>query len=105
MVNIIASVGIAAFMIILFVTLNAEAYTAIDPWEGTCNNGIRCNNLDGNLSLNPIGTDINAAVESGFESLSQTGQYIPLFVLLVLAGAFLVLTRGFTSGGSGGVAL
>jgi len=87
LVNIVASVGIAGFLVILFVTLSARAYTTIDPWIDTGET---------------IGADVNNAVEQSFEAQAQVAQYIPLFVLLILAGAFLVLTRGFTTGGGGG---
>ena len=90
LVNIVSSVGIAGFLVILFVTLSARAYTTTDPW------------IDTGAT---IGADVNAAVEQSFEAQQQTATYIPLFVLLILAGAFLMLTRGFTTGGGGGISL
>ena|SRR3990167_5097966 len=99
-VNIVSSVGIAGFLLIVMITLNARAYTTTDPWSG-----IDSNSLLSGSSATLISTDINAAVEQSFEAQQQVAAYIPLFVLLILAGAFLLLTRGFTTGGGTGVSL
>lgn len=86
--------GMAVVAIIIMSTVAAKTYTSALPWTGI-----------GNAT---ISADVNASVESAFETYNQATQNLPL--LAIIAVAFVVLAAiarfmVFTGSSGGGGAL
>lgn len=93
-VGLIVGVGIATLVLIFVGTLSGKVYSKTEADITAITN-------------ETVRTHIQDAVVSGFESLDDTGSYMPIIVLAVVIALVLsiVLGLGAIGGGQGGSAL
>jgi len=97
LITLIVGVGVATLVLIFVGTLGGQTYNLTEA------------DID-NINDSTIKTSVKNSITSGFESLEQTGNYMPIIVLAVVIFLVLSLVLGFTAfgggmGGRGGSAL
>lgn len=95
LITLIVGVGVGTLVLIFVGTLGGQTYNLTEA------------DID-NISDATIKASVKNSITSGFESLEQTGDYMPIIVLAVVIFLVLSLVLGFTAFGGnrgGGAAL
>lgn len=88
-ITLIVGVGVSVLILIFVGSLGGQTYELVEPDITAITN-------------QTIEDSVKEAIMSGFESLEQTGNYLPIIVLAVIIAVVLTLVLGFSNlGGSG----
>jgi hypothetical protein len=89
-ITLVVGVGVATLVLIFVGTLGGQTYNLTEASINAIND-------------TTIRTSVKSSILSGFESLEQVGQYMPIIVLAVVIFLVLGLVLGFTAfGGNSG---
>ena len=89
-ISLVVGVGVAVMVMIFIGALGGQTYNLVQA------------DID-SISDATINASVHGAIQSSFEALEQTGDYLPLIVLAVVIFLVLSLVLGFTAlGGMGG---
>jgi hypothetical protein len=89
-IYLIVGVGVSVLVLIFVGTLGGQTYTLTQGQIA-------------NITDNTTRGYVTSSIQSGFQALSQTGQYLPIIVLAIVIAIVLSLVLGFTAlGGNAG---
>ena len=88
-ITLIVGVGVGVLVLIFVGALGGQTYNLVEE------------DING-INDSTIQASVKNGITSGFESLEQTGNYMPIIVLAVVIGLVLTIILGFTAFGNMG---